>query len=192
MLAAQSACISPHDDTPITWLPTCALREPDYRPSLTSVTESPQQTKTHRSMLVIDDQPSVRISLEYLLRLAGYNVMGAESGTGAIALAAAESFDGALIDVHMPVMNGFETCLRLQAQATALGRPLRVWFMTGARTRLIERRAVELSSFGVLSKPFDYPAFVERLEQGFASPIPAVPPGADVGDRTLGTGEPRS
>lgn len=77
--------------------------------------------------------------------------------------------------LHMPVMNGFETCLRLQAQATALGRTLRVWFIAGAPTRLVERRAVELGAFGVFSKPFAYPAFVEQMAQGFSSPLPILP-----------------
>ena len=129
-------------------------------------------------MLVIDDQPSVRISLEYLLGLSGYDVCGADSGLNAIALADTEAIDGALVDGHMPVMNGFETCLRLRAQASARGRTLRIWFMTGASTAAIERRAIELGAFGVLTKPFDYTTLLARLEHGFSSPLPSVPSSA--------------
>lgn len=125
-------------------------------------------------MLIIDDQQSVRTTLEYVLGFSGYHVIGADSGAGAIAVAATEPIDGALIDVHMPVMNGFETCLRLQAQASALGRMFRIWFMTGAPSKAVERRAIELGTFGVLSKPFDLAALSARLEAGFSSPLPSV------------------
>ncbi|MDP3073816.1 MAG: response regulator [Opitutaceae bacterium] len=139
------------------------------------MSDSPEQPKTQRTMLVIDDQHSVRVSLVYLLRLSGYNVIGADSGANAIVLAATESVDGALIDVHMPVMNGLETCVRLQAQARTLGRELRVWFMTGAFTGDLERRSARLGALGVFAKPFECPSFLARLEAGFSSPLPSLP-----------------
>lgn len=146
----------------------CELRPP--------VSDRPEQIKIQRTMLIIDDQQSVRVSLEYLLGLTGYRVIGADSGASGIALAANEPIDGALIDVHMPVMNGFETCQRLQAQASAHGLMLRIWFMTGAPSNAVVRRASELGTFGVFGKPFDYPAFLAQLEQGFSSPVPLAPP----------------
>ncbi len=127
-------------------------------------------------MLIFDDQPGVRTSLEYLLRRAGYRVLSAESGPAAIALAERESIEGALIDVHMPVMNGFDACVRLQAQATSLGRELRVWFMTGGFTSDVVRRGAELGALGVFAKPFDFSVFLARLDHGFASPVPFMPP----------------
>ena len=141
-------------------------------PDLCKVSDSHAQ----RTILVVDDQESVRKSLEHLLGLAGYKVIGAESGREAIALAAAEPVDGALIDVHMPVMNGFDTCLGLQDQAHMLGRELRVWFMTGALTRDVGRRCADLGALEVFAKPFAYTAFLARLEHGFLSVLPPRPP----------------
>ncbi len=127
-------------------------------------------------MLIIDDQQAVRTSLEYVLGVAGYRVLSAESGPAAMALAEREPIDGALIDVHMPVMNGFDTCVGLQALATSLGRDLRVWFMTGGFTSGVVRRGAELGALGVFAKPFDFSAFLARLEDGFASPVHSIPP----------------
>lgn len=126
-------------------------------------------------MLIVDDQQSVRDVLQSLLGRAGYRTFGVESGREAIALAAIESIDGALIDVHMPVMNGFDTCLSLQSQANSFGRPLRVWFMTGAITKSLECRSADLGTFGVLGKPFDFVALTARLGIGFSSPFPPLP-----------------
>lgn len=80
------------------------------------------------------------------------------------------------------VMNGFEPCQRLRAQARALGRTLRIWFLTGASTAAIERRAIELGAFGVLTKPFDDTTLLARLEHGFSSPLPPVPCSAGARD----------
>lgn len=133
---------------------------------------------TRRTLLVIDDQRSVCVSLAYFLELANYRVLKAESGEAGLALAEHEAVDGALIDVHMPVMNGFDTCLRLQSQAQVHGRALRVWFMTGAFSSDFERRSADLGALGVIPKPFDHPAFLARLEEGFSSPAPSVPSAA--------------
>lgn len=128
-------------------------------------------------MLVIDDQPSVCASLVYLLELAGFKTLKAEGGTAAMTLIETEPFDGALIDIHMPGMDGFALCQRLQAHARTTGRELRVWFMTGAKTRLHAQRSAELGAFGVLSKPFEYHELIGCLRAGFAAPIPQpIPP----------------
>ena len=80
--------------------------------------------------------------------------------------------DNALIQV---VMNGFETCRRLRAQARALGRTLRTWFMTGASAAAIESSAIEVGAFAMLTKPYDYTTLLARLEQGFSSSHPSAP-----------------
>jgi len=123
------------------------------------------------------------MSLEYCLEIAGYKGLTAESGPTAVALAEKEPVDGALIDVHMPVMNGFDTCLRLQDHARSLGRELRVWFMMGAHSSALEPRSAELGAFGVLRKPFDWTAFLARLEHDFSSPVPLSPSRHDGGGR---------
>ena len=155
-------------------------------PDLCKVSDSHAQ----RTILVVDDQESVRKSLEHLLGLSGYKVIGAESGRVAIALAAAESVDGALIDVHMPVMNGFDTCLRLQDQAHMLGRELRVWFMTGALTSDVRRRCADLGALEVFAKPFAYTAFLARLEHGFSSVLPPRPPTTMLAGESASTNTP--
>ncbi len=127
-------------------------------------------------MLIVDDERSVCVSLAYLLEYAGYRVLTADSGSAAVALAENEVVDGALIDIHMPVMNGFDTWLRLRERATALGRPLRAWFITGGFSRDLERRGAEVGALGVIRKPFEHQSFLALLEEGFSSSLPPVGP----------------
>lgn len=127
-----------------------------------------------RTLLIIDDQQGVRLSLTFLLEGMGYRILAAESCRVALALAETEVFDAALIDVHMPGTNGFDTCVALQSKCAAQGRLLRAWLMTGVCTREVERRGMELGVIAVLRKPFEFPSFQEQLESGFAIP-PRVP-----------------
>lgn len=119
--------------------------------------------------MVVDDQQPIRVSLELVLARSGYRVLSAASGLAAIQLAENNVVEGVIIDINMPVMDGFETCRQLQAQANGLGRSLRVWFMTGMSSMAMERRATEFGSLGVLRKPFDYLAIGPLIEQGFIS-----------------------
>ncbi|HVX91063.1 MAG TPA: response regulator [Candidatus Paceibacterota bacterium] len=125
------------------------------------------------TILVVDDHEGVRVTLAFLLDRT-YRVIAAESGPRAIALAGEENFEGALIDLHMPVMDGFETCQRLQAQAAAAGRTLRVWFMSAAFTAEARRRTEELGAVGVFTKPFDHDQLLDGLKLAFLSPPTSV------------------
>jgi CheY-like chemotaxis protein len=131
------------------------------------------QTQIRRTILIVDDQRSVLVSLEYLLELMGYRALTAESGSAGIALAEKETIDGALIDIHMPVMDGFEVCVRLKALVKTNGHPFKIWFMSAALSGKLKRRAFELGAIGALAKPFDFTTLSNWLEEGF---LPQAPP----------------
>lgn len=118
-----------------------------------------------RALLLIDDNRSVRESLEFLLSYRGYTIFTAENGAEGIALAAERDIDGALVDVNMPGLNGVEVCRLLRAQAAARGRTLEVWMMTGARTQELEVRARAAGARALLGKPFDFPALFREFDE---------------------------
>jgi DNA-binding response OmpR family regulator len=147
----------------------------EFRPTQSDVNVATDKIQIRRTMLIVDDQNSVRVTLDYLLALDGYRVLLADSGLAAIALAEKEPIDGAMIDINMPVMDGFATCVQLQAFAAKAGRPLRIWFMSGAYSGALKRRGLELGGLDVFSKPFDPSNLSKRLEEGFspaAAPVP--------------------
>lgn len=121
-----------------------------------------------RTLLVVDDNRSVRESLKFLLLRRGYNVHVAEGGTEALELSQQNVIDGALVDVNMPGMNGIEVCRALREQATAAGREIAVWMMTGARTPEVLELAREAGALDLLGKPFDLPALYRRFEEQLA------------------------
>lgn len=126
-------------------------------------------------MRIVDDQQSVLVSLDCLLGLAGYRVLTALSGSAAIALAEAESIDGALIDIHMPIMDGFQVAERLRAVSMAQDPPLRIWFMSGALCAQLRRRTVEAGAVAAFAKPFDLTTLCQRFEDAFSAPVASIP-----------------
>jgi CheY-like chemotaxis protein len=135
-----------------------------------------------RTLLVIDDNKSVRDSLRFLLLRRGYAVLTAESGPEGLALAAQTPVQGALIDVNMPGMNGVDVCRALKEQSTAQQRSVAVWMMTGARTPELQKLVTDAGALALLGKPFDFPDLFQRFDE-VLGPQEPPPPGRDVLDQ---------
>jgi len=102
-----------------------------------------------QTVLVADDHP---VNLEFAaeaLRRLGHTVATAASGTEALRLLQARSFDIALIDVQMPEMDGFELVTRLRAR----GLHMRVIGLTGYTSPEDKERCIAAGMDGVLTKP---------------------------------------
>lgn len=128
-----------------------------------------------RTILVVDDNPSVRESLYFLLEQFGYAVVGAEDGPQAIARARAQRIDAAMIDVQMPGMNGFEVCRILRQSWGEEGRHVPVLMITGGPSPELERRALQVGALGLLGKPFTAASLAQQIEAAFVAPPPAPP-----------------
>lgn len=106
------------------------------------------------TILVVDDNAMVREIVQRMLNAAGYHALAAEDGAMALAIYAGEAIDGAILDVDMPGMNGVDLCRALHSQATAAGRPLLIWMMTGVTRPQLEEDARQAGALGVMAKPF--------------------------------------
>ncbi len=116
------------------------------------------------TLLVIDDQQGVRLTLNHLFSTAGFNVVLAENGMSALALYDPLVVDAALVDIFMPGMNGLDLCRELRTRGQQASRDLPVFLMSGAPTSEHRRRAAEFGALGVLAKPFDVEAFIQELK----------------------------
>jgi|GEM_PF-2094051 len=120
-----------------------------------------------RTLLITDDHASVRTTLEYVLGFH-YRVLLASSGFEAQQIIKTETIDAALVDLHMPGMDGFQTCEALLTYTREQGKILPVWLMTAAFSAVAQKRALEIGAVALLSKPFDCEALVAALEKSFA------------------------
>ncbi len=121
--------------------------------------------KNH-SVLVVDDEPSIVISLEYLLSQAGYDVHTASDGQQALVAVSTLHPRLVLLDVMMPVMNGFEVCRRIRDDPALVGTRI---LMLSAKGRDVEiSQGMTLGADAYITKPFatrELMAAVARLMQ---------------------------
>jgi CheY-like chemotaxis protein len=85
-------------------------------------------------VLIVDDEPVNRMVLGRMLEHFGVSHSEASSGLEALELLGAEAFDLVLMDIHMPVMTGFQTVERLRAMCGP-NRDTPVVAVTGDTTR---------------------------------------------------------
>jgi len=105
----------------------------------------------HR-VLIVDDEPNIVTSLEFLMRLGEYEVRVAGNGDEALRLV--ESFvpDVVLLDVMMPQRSGFEVCRKIRQNPELSGVKI---VMLTARGRDAERdRGLSLGANAYVTKPF--------------------------------------
>lgn len=79
---------------------------------------------TGRTLLVVDDDPAIRLILVQNLKLEGYEVKEAIDGGEALDLIAAEPPDLIILDVMLPVLDGFEVLERLRSKPATAELPV--------------------------------------------------------------------
>ena len=108
---------------------------------------------TMACVLIVDDDLSVQLTLEFCLQDAGYSVMLAEDGPAGLRVAAEKQVDLILLDVNMPQMNGIAVCQALKANPALSHIPVVV--MTSCPTRETVSHAIAAGALEVMSKPFE-------------------------------------
>jgi two-component system response regulator MprA len=112
-----------------------------------------------QQILVVDDDPSLRRSLERVLRLASYAVTLAEDGHRALDHLSRTPYSAVILDVAMPAPDGFEICRRLRA--TGDRTPV---IMLTAREAVSDRvDGLEAGADDYLVKPFAIEELLARL-----------------------------
>ena len=112
-----------------------------------------------KRVLLVDDDFTVRESLSDVLVAEGYAVIPAENGQQALDLAARLPVDLALLDLNMPVKNGWDTFERLTAE-----HPLIPIIIATARPNQLFT-ALNAGVGALMEKPMDIPALIRTMEE---------------------------
>ena len=112
-------------------------------------------------ILVVDDEPSWRATLEGLLLPAGYNVLFASGGVEAMASVAAQRPDAIVLDLLMPDMSGFEVCRRLRARPE--WAPIPILLCTELDRKAVLPQGLAAGADDLLAKPIDGTELRARL-----------------------------
>lgn len=136
--------------------PTLAPK-PDLVPSGSN--PPTRHARTHKRILLVDDDQTVRDSLKDLLTGEGYRVIPAENGAAALELAARQPVDLALLDLNMPVKNGWDTFQQLTFE-----HPLIPVIIVTARPNQLFT-ALGAGAGALLEKPMNIPVLLRTMEK---------------------------
>ena len=110
-------------------------------------------------LLVVDDGEENRELIELVLGEVGITVVGAENGQVGVEKALATRFDAILMDMQMPVMDGYTATRRLRDE----GVETPILALTANAMKGFEQECLDAGCDGVLTKPVDIDALLETL-----------------------------
>jgi len=114
-------------------------------------------------ILIAEDEPNIVTSLQFLLQKNEYEVRVARDGEEALQLVESFMPDLVLLDVMMPVRNGFDVCGKIRENPAL--RRIRIVMLT-ARSRDAERdEGLALGADAYITKPFSTKELVAKVRQ---------------------------
>jgi DNA-binding response OmpR family regulator len=121
-------------------------------------------------ILIVDDEPNIVLSLEFLMKQAGFQVRTASDGEAALASMAVDCPHLLLLDVMMPRKNGYEVCQAIRSNPD--WKNTRIIMLT-AKGRDVEReKGMALGADDYITKPFATQEVVERVKELLADLSP--------------------
>ena len=114
-------------------------------------------------ILIADDEPNIVISLEYLMKREGYEVLIARDGQEALDTILRERPQLVLLDVMMPNKTGFEVCQQVRATESVKDTPILMLTAKGRETDVAKGLGVGATAY--LSKPFSTKEIAQKVRE---------------------------
>jgi DNA-binding response OmpR family regulator len=115
-----------------------------------------------KKILIVDDEPNIVISLEFLMKKEGFEVAVASDGEEALAKVASFRPDLILLDVMMPKKSGFEVCEALRGEPSNAGLLIVMLTAKGRDTEVAKGLAMGADAY--VTKPFSTKDLVARVK----------------------------
>jgi two-component system OmpR family response regulator len=124
-----------------------------------------------RRLLVVDDEVSILELVSTRLTLAGYTVLTARNGVEALGRLTERRYDGMVLDLQMPQMDGFGV---LECLGDLPHPPPPTLVLTASHNAADVQRAVKLGARDYLSKPFEDRQLLMRVARLFRTQLPPL------------------
>ena len=116
-----------------------------------------------KKILIADDEQNIVISLEFLMKREGFEVLVANDGEEASRRIRSDCPDLVLLDVMMPKKSGFEVCQEIKADPATAG--VRILMLTAKGRDTEVAKGLALGADAYMTKPFSTKELVEKVRQ---------------------------
>jgi len=118
-------------------------------------------------ILVAEDEPYIRKALDFRLKNLGHEIIAAVDGGEALEIATKEKPDLVLLDIMMPVMDGFQVLRKLKSQEKTKNIP--VIMLTAKSQEKDIVTGLEDGAADYITKPFSFAELIARVNRTLAS-----------------------
>lgn len=119
-------------------------------------------------VLVVDDEPNILLSLEFLIKKAGFQVRTARDGEEALEALAAERPDLVLLDVMMPRKDGYEVCQTIRQNPD--WQDIKIIMLTAKGREVEKEKGLALGADDYITKPFSTQEVVAKVREVLSCP----------------------
>jgi DNA-binding response OmpR family regulator len=113
-------------------------------------------------VLIVDDEPSIVLSLEFLMQQAGHEVTVARDGAAALDALRATHPDLVLLDVMLPHRSGFEICQTIREDSELADT--KIILLTAKGRDVDVEKGLALGADAYVTKPFGTRELVEKVD----------------------------
>ena len=118
---------------------------------------------SHKKVLIADDEQNIVISIEFLMKREGFQVLIARDGEEALNKVMTEHPDLILLDVMMPKKNGYEVCQSIKSDPTLAGTKVLMLTAKGRDTEVAKGLAIGADAY--MTKPFSTRDLVAKAKE---------------------------
>ena len=115
------------------------------------------------AILIVDDEPNIVMSLEFLMRKNGYQVGIARNGAEALAALAQTPYDLVLLDVMMPDVDGYQVCRQLRQRPDRAAT--KVIFLSAKSQPADVQKGYDAGADLYIPKPFSTRQLMQKVRE---------------------------
>lgn len=117
----------------------------------------------NKRILIVDDEPNIVVSLEFLMKREGFEVAVATDGEAALKSVEEKKPDLVLLDIMLPKKNGFEVCQTIRANPDWQGVKIVMLTAKGRDTEVAKGTALGADAY--MTKPFSTKDLIAQVRQ---------------------------
>jgi len=121
-----------------------------------------------KKVLIVDDEPNIVVSLDFLMRQSGFEVLIARTGEEAIDIVRSQRPDLALLDIMLPGKSGFDVCQEIRADERL--RDMKIILLTAKGRDVDVTKGLALGADAYVTKPFSTREVSRKVAEMLAEP----------------------